>query len=118
MPLIENQNQENRSVSPSHSPVRSHSSHEDDHEPKAVNTPEFDRHQSRQETMPVPDSLKVNLFFEEAKSLKDKDLGTNQPASSNNQKAGQQPGLRRFNSLRPALTINDLGSLDFQKSRR
>lgn len=44
---------------------------------KGVPTPEFDRYSNRQDAKPVPDSLKVNLFFEEAKSLKDNDLDNN-----------------------------------------
>lgn len=69
MPLIQNQNEEKGSVSPPLSPVRSQGSHGDEQELKDVNTPEFERHQSRQDTIPVPESLKINLFFEEAKSI-------------------------------------------------
>lgn len=56
-------------TSPALSPVRSQGSHEEKLMDKGVATPEFDRHSNRQDAKPVPDSLRVNLFFEEAKSL-------------------------------------------------
>ena len=65
-------------LSPALSPVRSQGSHEEKLMDKGVPTPEFDRYSNRQDAKPVPDSLKVNLFFEEAKSLKDIDLDNNQ----------------------------------------